>query len=242
MGGLRNKWSGRLPFGEALDLPKKWRRIYFVASSSYPSAGCSLAEPASVSLDAITLPTTPVVVKSDFVCDPAKGSLALGLALLARRLELAIALGVDFQVPALQPILGRDVTQSTVQAHRVVMLDKLRHDPSRVLQAQRRFRPDGLLLERAMVAFQFAVGLGIMRAGQHVARLPQPQEFLEVLGHELRAVVADDPGPHRRMFLSGPLQDHLGIGFLHRFTDFPMHDETRTAIQNAAQIIEGSAH
>src|SRR5207249_2694307 len=32
-------------------LPKKGRRFYFVASSSYPLAGCSSAEPASVSLD-----------------------------------------------------------------------------------------------------------------------------------------------------------------------------------------------
>src|SRR5712691_5325934 len=76
-----------------------------------------------------------------FCLRPCRGSLALGLALLARRLQLAIGLGVNFQVPALQPVLGRDVTQSTVQSHRVVMLDKLCHHPSRVLQAQRCFRP-----------------------------------------------------------------------------------------------------
>ena len=50
MGGSEIK-VGLVLFGEAFDLPKSGRRFYFVASSSYPSAGCSSAEPASVSLD-----------------------------------------------------------------------------------------------------------------------------------------------------------------------------------------------
>ena len=37
--------------GEAFDLPGWWRRTVSSPSSSYPSAGCSSAEPASVSLD-----------------------------------------------------------------------------------------------------------------------------------------------------------------------------------------------
>jgi len=36
---------------EVFILTKKWRRFYFVASCRYPSAGCSSAEPASVSRD-----------------------------------------------------------------------------------------------------------------------------------------------------------------------------------------------
>src|SRR5580658_4651166 len=46
-----------------------------------------------------------------------------------------------------------------------------------------------------MPALQFAVGLRLIRAGQHMAGLPEPDEFLEILGDELRPVVADDPGP-----------------------------------------------
>jgi RHS repeat-associated protein len=49
-----------LDFGEA-EPPRSWRRFYFVAfRSSYPSAGCSPAEPASVWLDGGSLPTGPV--------------------------------------------------------------------------------------------------------------------------------------------------------------------------------------
>ena len=49
-----------LDFGEA-EPPRSWRRFYFVAfRSSYPLAGCSPAEPASVSLDGESLRAGPI--------------------------------------------------------------------------------------------------------------------------------------------------------------------------------------
>ena len=36
-------------------------------------------------------------------------------------------------------------------------------------------------------------------------------------------------------------QDHFDIGFSHRLTQIPMHEEMTESIQNAAQVIEGAA-
>jgi hypothetical protein len=61
---LKNKGLQRV-FGEVLDLSKKRRRFNSVASSRYPSAGCSSAEPASVSRDSPTLSEEGGFVKDD---------------------------------------------------------------------------------------------------------------------------------------------------------------------------------
>src|SRR5580658_2413980 len=93
-----------------------------------------------------------------------------------------------------------------------------------------------------MPALQFAVGLRIIWAGQHMAGLPEPNEFLEVLGDELRPVVANDPGPGLRMLFARLLQHDLGVGFLHRLAYFPMHDITAGPVQNRAQVVKGAAN
>src|SRR5215467_538188 len=42
-------------------------------------------------------------------------------------------------------------------------------------------------------------------------------------------------------FSYSSLQDHFDIGFSHRLTQIPIHEETTESIQNAAQVIEGAA-
>src|SRR5215831_730077 len=67
-------------------------------------------------------------------------------------------------------------------------------------------------------------------------------ELLEVSGDELRSVVGDDPWFCLRILLPSSLQDDFDFRFGHRFPQIPMDDRTAKAIQNAAQVVEGTAH
>ena len=67
-------------------------------------------------------------------------------------------------------------------------------------------------------------------------------ELFEIPCDELRSVVGDDPGFRFRVFLSRSLQNDFDLRFGHRFPQIPMNDRTAVAIQNAAQVIERTAH
>lgn len=67
-----------------------------------------------------------------------------------------------------------------------------------------------------------------------------PDEFLEILGDELRAVVGDDPRPGFGVLFFGPLHNNLDILLRHLFPDLPVDDETIAAVKQAAQIIKGA--
>ena len=49
-------------------------------------------------------------------------------------------------------------------------------------------------------------------------------KLLEILGDELRAVVADDPRRLAGKLFAGALEDRLDIQFGHLLADFPVHD------------------
>lgn len=68
----------------------------------------------------------------------------------------------------------------------------------------------------------------------------EPDEFLEILGDELRAVVRDDPRPGFGVLFFGTLHNNLHIPLRHLFPDFPMDDKTAAAVEQAAQIIKGA--
>ena len=67
----------------------------------------------------------------------------------------------------------------------------------------------------------------------------QTDKLLKVFGDKLRTVVGDDPWGSSRIFFPGSLQDDLDVELYHRAAQFPMQQETRTAIQDRAQIEEG---
>src|SRR5262249_48187590 len=127
-----------------------------------------------------------------------------------------------------------------MQPNRVVMLDKLAHDPSSVFQGQRRSRTNTLFLEDAMPAFDFAVALRVVRRGPRMRHTANADELLGVPGDELRAVVGDDPRRHAGELLACPLDDLFDIGLGHGLTQLPMDQESATTIQEAAQIVEGA--
>ncbi len=59
-------------------------------------------------------------------------------------------------------------------------------------------------------------------------------EFLEVLGDELGAVVADDARPGVGDHFASALDDGGHVGFFHGFADFPVDDGSAVAIEEAA--------
>lgn len=81
----------------------------------------------------------------------------------------------------------------------------------------------------------------MVRACAGVRQAAQLDELLEVLGHELRAVVGDDPRPLLRELLQGPLQDHHLVLLRHRGADLAMHDVAAVAIEDRRQVVERAA-
>jgi len=132
-----------------------------------------------------------------------------------------------------------DVADGTVKPLVVVAIHKVCHHPSSLLKTGRRFGTDALLLGRLMPSLDLAIALRIERRSPHVGHSADPDEFLEVPGDELGAVVRDDPRMDANKPLPGPLEDDLYIGFGHPLPKFPMDHITAVAIQNRAQVVEG---
>src|SRR5439155_16855155 len=94
--------------------------------------------------------------------------------------EFAVASVEDRLLAASELVGGRDVAQGAVQPRVVVMLDELRDDATGLVQRQRRFLADAIVLDGAVIAFQLAVGLRVVRAGADVRHAAQPDELFEV--------------------------------------------------------------
>jgi len=73
-----------------------------------------------------------------------------------------------------------------------------------------------------------------------VGHAADADELLEVPGDELRAVIGDDPRRDAGELLAGPLEDLLDIRLRHRLAQLPVDDEPATAIEEAAQVVEGT--
>ena len=101
--------------------------------------------------------------------------------------EFAVASVEDRLLAASELVGGRDVAQGAVQPRVVVMLDELRDDATGLVQRQRRFLADAIVLDGAVIAFQLAVGLRVVRAGADVRHAAQPDELFEVARDELWA-------------------------------------------------------
>ena len=69
----------------------------------------------------------------------------------------------------------------------------------------------------------------------------EADEFLELLGDELGAVVANHPRILAGELLPCPLDDDLRLALLERFADFPMDDEAAVAVDNRAEVVKRAA-
>src|SRR4051794_26552284 len=65
-------------------------------------------------------------------------------------------------------------------------------------------------------------------------------ELLEVLGEELRAVVADEARRGAGELFAAALDDGLHVGFLHFLADFPVNDETAAPVKDGAEEVKGA--
>jgi len=73
-----------------------------------------------------------------------------------------------------------------------------------------------------------------------MAHAGQPDEFFEVPGDKLWAIIGNDSWLCLREFLSGSLQDDLDILLDHGWTQFPVYDVAAAAIKNGAQVVKGA--
>jgi len=73
-----------------------------------------------------------------------------------------------------------------------------------------------------------------------VSHASDADELLEVLGDELRPVVADEAWPFARILLAGALQNGFHVDFLHFLADFPVDDVAAEAVEDRTQEVEGA--
>jgi len=120
------------------------------------------------------------------------------------------------------------------------MSDVIGDEASGVVGGEGDIDTDAFGLDGFVPAFDFAVGLGIVRRGFDVGHAGDADEFFEVLGDELGAVVGDDAWCDTGMTLAGALEDDFDVGFLHFVADFPVDDEPATAIEDGAEEVKSA--
>ena len=76
--------------------------------------------------------------------------------------EFGVSLGLDHFGAALKFVEGRDIAEGAVQTLVIVMVHKSSDDLAGVLQRQGRLRADTGVFNGFVIAFQFAVALGII--------------------------------------------------------------------------------
>src|SRR5262249_37335494 len=94
---------------------------------------------------------------------PSRGPLAAILPLFPRRVQLPIPLGLNLLLMPGEHVLWRDVADSAVQTHVVVMLYVTLHQTPRIFERQRRPGPNALPFEGFVPTFDFAVRLRVIR-------------------------------------------------------------------------------
>jgi len=170
-----------------------------------------------------------------------RAALMLGLARqtasFAGRGEFAVAFVGNVFVSALKSILGGNVANGAVQADVVVVADEVEDDSSGIVERERNQDADALAFEGFVPAFDFAVGLRIVRRGSDVGHAGDADELFEVFGDELRPVVGDDARRFAGEGFAGALDDGFDVGFLHFFADFVVDDEAAAAIEDGAEEV-----
>jgi hypothetical protein len=123
---------------------------------------------------------------------------------------------MDLLLTPSEHVFRSDVVDDAIRADVVVMLDVALHQMPRIVQRQWRSWPDALSFEGFVPALNFSVRLGIVGSSSDVGHARYTNEFLEVLGNELRAVAGDDAWLRLRMKFLGVLQDDLDVRLAHR--------------------------
>jgi len=162
--------------------------------------------------------------------------LSFSFSVLASEFEFAIALGEDLEVAAGKPISWGNIADGRVQPHSVVVVNEALDKASAILLGKRAAWPETVDFEALVPSLDFTVALRVVRRGFDMGQPGQADKLLKVLGYKLWTVVGDDPRGSIRISFSSSLQDDLDVELRHRGAQFPMQQETRTAIQDRAEI------
>ena len=158
---------------------------------------------------------------------------------MASEFEFAIALGEDLEVAAGESSGRGNVADGRMQPHGVVVVNEALDKSSGILLGKRAAKPEAISFEALVPAFDFPVALWVIGGGFDMGQPGQADKLLKVLGYKLWTVVGDDPRGSIRISCSSSLQDDLDVELRHRGAQFPMQQETRTAIQDRAEIEKG---
>src|ERR1700758_2863618 len=91
--------------------------------------------------------------------------------------------------------IGRgDVTDSRMQAHGVVVGNKVLDQALGVFERERAAWAQAVGFKGLVPALDFTVGLGVVRGGLDMSQASDSDELFEVTGNELRPVVSDNAG------------------------------------------------
>lgn len=120
----------------------------------------------------------------------------------------------------------------------VVVFDESADPSPGFIDGARAGGSDAFAFEGSVPAFEFAIGLRVVGTGPHVCRAHQSDELLEIPGHELGSIVADDPGLVSRELFQGLLEHQFDLEFLHGFSEIPVNDESAHAVKDGDQEVE----
>ena len=154
--------------------------------------------------------------------------------------ELSISFFVDGLLSSFEHGLWCDISDGTVQSFGIVVDDELFNGSSGVFERQRRGRSNASGLDGAMIAFDFAIALGVVGACADMGHAADADELFEVFGNELGAVVGDDSWSSLGIFFSSGLNDGFNISFFHLFSDVPVHDAAAESIEDGGHEVEGT--
>jgi hypothetical protein len=170
--------------------------------------------------------------------------LMLGLAELLAAFaclgQFAVASGEDFLVVAFEFVLGSEVADRGVEADVVVINGVIVDDALSFFKRKGHGDPDTFALESLVPAFDFAIGLRVVRRGSDVGHAGDADELFEVFGDELGTVVGDDAWLFVGEGFAGALDNgfHGAVG--HIFADFLVNDEAAVAIEDGADEVESA--
>ena len=122
------------------------------------------------------------------------------------------------------------------------MINKARDEAAGLLDVERGAWANAVGFERLVPAFDFAVGLGIVRRSFDVGETGHADELFEVLGNELGPIVGNDPWLCFGVLFQSALDDDLYVGFGHGLAQLLVDDEARASVEQRAEVVKRPGH
>ena len=139
-------------------------------------------------------------------------------------------------------VLRGDVSDGGVEAHSVVVINEARDEAAGLLDVERGAWANAAGFERLVPAFDFAVGLGIVRRSFDVGETGHADELFEVLGNELGPIVGNDPWLGFGVLFQSALDDDLYIGLGHGLAQLLVDDEAGASVEQRAEVVKRPGH